>query len=61
MTKKGQSTVEYILLVTAVVSVVIFLTQPKGIFQNRLGNTINMTTNGMETMASNLTGIIGHY
>ncbi|MBI3601833.1 MAG: class III signal peptide-containing protein [Candidatus Omnitrophica bacterium] len=56
MSKKGQSTIEYILLVTAVVAVVIFLTTGQNsMFQQRLANTINITTNGMETMANRLT------
>ncbi|MEI7999053.1 MAG: class III signal peptide-containing protein [Candidatus Omnitrophota bacterium] len=59
MRKKGQSTVEYILLVTAVVTVAILITGKNSVFQNRLGNTINITTNGMQTMAHNLTAIMG--
>jgi len=56
--KSAQSTVEYILLVTAVITVVIFMTGPNSIFQNRLTNTINIATNGMENLATNLTTIL---
>ena len=56
----GQSTIEYILLVTAVVAVAILITGGKdSLFQKRLSNTINITTNGMETIANSLTSIIG--
>ena len=53
--EKGQSTVEYLLLVTAVIAVVITVTT--GTFQTRLTNTVNTVTNGMEDMASRLHGV----
>ncbi|MBF0490971.1 MAG: class III signal peptide-containing protein [Candidatus Omnitrophica bacterium] len=58
MKNKGQSTVEYVLLVTAVVAVVIVLTVGKGDqspFQKKLNNTITTTMSGMETEAQKLT------
>ncbi len=53
---KGQSTVEYILLVTAVIAVIIAVTGPAGLFHTRLQNAIETTTNGMEDMAGRLMG-----
>ena len=49
--KKGQSTLEYIVLVTAVVAALLVFLGPSGIFQSRLGNTLNITSNSMENMA----------
>lgn len=49
---QGQSTVEYILLVTAVIAVVIiFLTTKDGLFQKRLTNTLDISTNSLENIA----------
>jgi Flp pilus assembly pilin Flp len=55
MAHKGQSTVEYILLVTAVVGVIIlFTTGPGNLFQTRLTNVFNQTTQDMLNVASYL-------
>ena len=52
---KGQSTVEYILLVTAVVAVVILFTAGNGsIFQQRLNSVFNTTTQDMLNVATYL-------
>jgi Flp pilus assembly pilin Flp len=50
--KRGQSTVEYVLLVTAVLAVIIaFVSTNKGGFQNQLNTTLNtvVTEIGTET------------
>jgi uncharacterized protein (UPF0333 family) len=54
--KRGQSTVEYILLVTAVVAVVIgfVATQNKGGFQDQLNQTINGASQEMTNMTDRL-------
>ena len=53
--QKGQSTVEYILLVTAVIGVVILFTSPtKGLFPQRLNQVFNETTQDMVNVASYL-------
>ena len=53
--RSGQSTVEYLLVVTAVIAVVIALaTGQDSAFQKKLANTINRTTDGMEDMANRL-------
>ena len=52
---KGQSTVEYILLVTAVVGVVILFTTGKSsVFSQRLNSVFNTTTQDMLNVASRL-------
>ncbi len=52
---KGQSTVEYILLVTAVVAVIILFTTTKdSTFQNRLTSVFNNATQDMLNVASRL-------
>ena len=53
--QKGQSTVEYILLVTAVIGVVILFTSPtKGLFPQRLNQVFNETTQDMVNVATYL-------
>ena len=47
--KLGQSTVEYLILVTAVIAVIIlFVTNQNSGFQSKLSNTLNTATQGME-------------
>ena len=53
--KRGQSTVEYILLVTAVIVVVILFTSPTtGLFSQRVGQVFNETSQDMLNVASYL-------
>jgi len=53
--QKGQSTVEYILLVTAVIGVVIVFTNPtQGLFPQRLNQVFNQTTQDMLNVATYL-------
>jgi len=51
--KKGQSTVEYVLLMTAVVAVIIgfVASQNKGGFQGQLNDTLNSATQEMGTLS----------
>jgi Flp pilus assembly pilin Flp len=50
---KGQSTVEYILLVTAVVLVIVLFTTGNGsLFQQRLNTVFNQTTQDMVNVAT---------
>jgi hypothetical protein len=59
MGKKGQSTVEYILLVAAVLAVIIALTTGNNsMFQKKLTNTVETTMGGMEKEAAKLTNAI---
>ena len=52
----GQSTVEYIVLVTAVLAVAIaFMTNSGGPFQSRLNTTLGTVTDQMSNMADRLT------
>ncbi|MDE1921242.1 MAG: class III signal peptide-containing protein [Candidatus Omnitrophica bacterium] len=54
--RKGQSLVEYILLVTAVIVVVVLFTTGKGTgsFQSSLNSVFNQTTQGMLNAATYL-------
>ena len=52
--KRGQSTLEYIILVTAVVAVLLVFLGPAGIFRAAFSNTLSTGTNGMENMAGRL-------
>lgn len=53
--KKGQSTLEYIILVTGVIAVLLVFLNPKtGLFQAAFNKTLAEGTNGMEDMANRL-------
>jgi hypothetical protein len=55
--KKGQSTVEYVLLMTAVVAVIIAFVTSKGNggFQDQLGNNLNSATQEMGSLTDRYT------
>ena len=52
--RKGQSTIEYIVLVTGVIAVLIAFLGTGGIFNQAFCQTLQMGTNGMEDMANRL-------
>lgn len=52
--KKGQSTLEYIILVTGVIAILIVFLRPGGVFIGAYNTTIRQGTNGMEDMANRL-------
>ena len=52
--RKGQSTLEYIILVTAVIAIILVFLAPGGIFRGRVNATLISATNGMLNMASRL-------
>ena len=53
--KKGQSTVEYVLLVTAVVAVAIaFLASPSSMFKQQLNSSLNSVVSDMNSLAGSL-------
>jgi uncharacterized protein (UPF0333 family) len=53
--KKGQSTLEYIILVTGVIAVLlIFLNPTHGVFNKAFNSTLTQGSNGMEEMANRL-------
>lgn len=55
MKNKGQSTVEYLMLVAAIIGIVIFFTYgDKSFFRSQVNNTIAITTQGMTNMANKL-------
>jgi hypothetical protein len=56
MNRQGQSTIEYILMVSGVIAAVIVLTTGStSVFQKKLTNTVTTTLNGMEQQAQKLT------
>ena len=52
--KKGQSTLEYIILVTAVIAVVIVFLGPGSPFRSRVNAVLETTSNRMQNMADRL-------
>lgn len=53
--KKGQSTLEYIILVTGVIAIlIVFLNPTNGIFNQAFNNTLRTGTDGMANMAARL-------
>ncbi|MDO8675289.1 MAG: hypothetical protein Q7K71_04130 [Candidatus Omnitrophota bacterium] len=55
MKTKGQSTVEYILLATAVIGAMIFFTTgPNSALTGRLGNTLNSTADSIGSISNRL-------
>lgn len=55
--KKGQSTLEYIILVTGVIAIlIVFLNPTNGIFNQAFNNTLQTGTDGMVNMALRLNG-----
>jgi Flp pilus assembly pilin Flp len=52
--KKGQSTVEYIILVAAILAALIVFLRPGGTFQTSVNKTFASGTNGMVDMANRL-------
>lgn len=52
--KKGQSTVEYIILVAAIIAALIIFLRPGGVFQSAYNNAITLGSQGMDDMANRL-------
>ena len=52
--KKGQSTLEYIIMVTGVVAVLIIFLGQGGPFAGAFNKTLTYGTNGMDSMANKL-------
>ncbi len=52
--KKGQSTVEYIILVAAVIGTLIVFLGPTGPFKGSFNKTLETGTNGMTELANRL-------
>ncbi len=53
--KKGQSTLEYIILVAGIVALLIIFLRPQGFFYRALNDTLGTASGGMENMADRLT------
>lgn len=55
--KKAQSTIEYIILVTAVIVIIIlFMMTPGSVFRTALNGTLADTSDGMKNMSERLKG-----
>ncbi len=52
--KKGQSTVEYILLFATIIAALVVFLAPGGAFQNQYDATLTSGTDGMVNMANRL-------
>lgn len=52
--KKGQSTIEYIILVTGVIAALVVFLAPGGVFQKQFNETLQSGTTGMVNMANKL-------
>lgn len=52
--KKGQGTIEYLIVITGVIAVIIIFFGPAGPFRNAYNNTMTYGTNGMDSMANRL-------
>lgn len=52
--KRGQSTLEYIVLVTAVIAALILFLGPTGIFRKTLNGTVGKVANDMDNMADRI-------
>lgn len=57
--KNGQSTVEYIILVAAILAALIVFLAPGGVFQKAFNTAMNTGTTGMEDMANALSSSHG--
>lgn len=54
-TRKGQSTLEYLVLVAMVIAIlIIFLNPSNGVFSKAYNATLSQGTSGMESMANRL-------
>ncbi len=52
--KKGQSTVEYIILVAAIIAALIIFLRPGGVFQTQYNQVLDGSANQMTVMANRL-------
>lgn len=52
--KRGQSTLEYLILLAMVIAVLILFLRPGGVFEGAYNRTLESGTSGMETIANRL-------
>jgi len=52
--RKGQSTVEYIILVAAVLAVFLVFLSPDGVFTKSLNSTLNSMATGVDDMSDRM-------
>lgn len=53
--KKGQSTLEYMVLVAMVIAILVVFLRPEGIFGRAYNRTLQQGTDGMEILSNRLT------
>jgi uncharacterized protein (UPF0333 family) len=53
--KRGQSTLEYVILITAIIAVAIVFLAPNGRMRTTVGNSYEDLADGMNTMTNRLT------
>lgn len=56
--KKGQSTLEYIILVTAVIAILLVFLGPSGVFRKAYNSTLGDVTSVMNKMSNRYTNSI---
>lgn len=54
--RKGQSTMEYLILVAGVLAILILFLRPSGVFRDALNRTYQDAASGMTNMANYLKG-----
>ena len=54
--RKGQSTMEYLILVAGVIAILIVFLKPQGVFRTALNTTYQDAASGMTNMANYLKG-----
>jgi competence protein ComGC len=52
--RRGQSTLEYMILVAMVIAVLVVFLKPNGIFSNAYNTTLTRGTNGMDVLSCRL-------
>lgn len=52
--RKGQSTIEYLVVLAGVVAVILIFLQPGGLYERRITDTYSAGTDGMVNMANRL-------
>lgn len=52
--KRGQSTLEYMVLVAMVIAILVVFLKPSGIFGSAYNTTLQTGTNGMQILANRL-------
>jgi len=52
--KKGQSTVEYLILLGCIMAALVVFLKPNGIFNRKINSAMSIATDGLENMANRM-------